>query len=225
MVVRPQAHPKTHRVALRLIRENLSGGVVLDAGCGEGAFTERLSGENYRVIALDIEPRRFRLSGIPLVKGDLNHTLPFESNSFDCIVALEVVEHLDRWGTFIGEAYRILKPNGFFLISLPNILNLSSRLRYLVCGYPSLYSKERLKESPRHIHIALIPTPFLISTAEREGFKLMRIATDRLRRSALLLSPLLPLFYIITKLSSSYDPLVFKQDVVFGRTTLLLFQK
>ena len=223
---KPQAHPATHNVALRLIKEHLpDGAFLLDAGCGEGAFTKRLLDEGYRVVATDIETGRFIPEGVPLVEADLNSTLPFGADTFDGVVALEVVEHLDCWGHFVREAHRILKKSGLFLLSLPNILNLSSRLRYFFCGYPSLYSKARLKESHRRLHIALIPAPFLRTVAEKAGFRAVEFATDRYRRSALTLAPLLPLLFLVSKLTFSYDPSTFKSSLLFGRTLLALFQK
>lgn len=223
---KPQAYPGTHDVALRLIRKHIpEGALLLDAGCGEGAFTKRLINTDYRVVATDIDTERFVPEEVPLVRADLNSALPFEASTFDAVVALEVVEHLDCWGHFVRETHRILKDGGFLLLSLPNILNLSSRLRYFFHGYPSLYSKKRLEEDHRHIHIALIPAPFLRSVAEKTGFRAVEFITDRHRRSALVLTPIIPLMFAASKLTSSYDPITFKGSILFGRTLLALFRK
>ncbi|MCX7702903.1 MAG: class I SAM-dependent methyltransferase [Planctomycetota bacterium] len=225
---KPQALHKTHKVAFALLKEHLpEDSLVLDAGCGEGAFSQRLLSANYRLVALDIFPQRFKLKSVPLVQSDLNSSLPFPDATFDSVIAIEVLEHLYNWHTFFSESCRILKPNGLLLVSLPNILNLSSRLKFLFCGYPSLYSRTRLLSDQSRLHVSLIPAPFLLNTAERIGFSLIRIAGDKLRRSSIILFPLFPFTFIITRLlfPDSYDPLTFKPFLLFSRTLLALFKK
>ncbi len=43
----------------------------------------------------------------------------FESNSFDAIICIHVLEHVDDDKSAIGELYRVLKPGGWALISVP----------------------------------------------------------------------------------------------------------
>ncbi len=44
----------------------------------------------------------------------------FESNTFDGISAIEVIEHVENDGLFIEQAARLLKPGGFLLLTTPN---------------------------------------------------------------------------------------------------------
>ena len=46
--------------------------------------------------------------------------LPFSSDSFDTVVAFEVIEHLEDPVTFIAECARVLRPGGLFIVSTPN---------------------------------------------------------------------------------------------------------
>jgi len=41
-------------------------------------------------------------------------------NSFDCVIAVEVLEHVEEDANFISHAHRVLKPQGWFLMSTPN---------------------------------------------------------------------------------------------------------
>lgn len=45
--------------------------------------------------------------------------IPFESESFDAIICIHVLEHVEKDKTAIGELYRVLKPGGWALISVP----------------------------------------------------------------------------------------------------------
>ena len=45
-------------------------------------------------------------------------TLP--ANSFDCVVAVEVLEHVEKDRDFVREVSRVLKPGGYFLMTTPN---------------------------------------------------------------------------------------------------------
>lgn len=71
--------------------------IVLDAGCGEGFFLERLIQKN--CVGLDISVSRLkraceRVPDADLVLGDLYH-LPFRANLFDCVICCDVLEHLE----------------------------------------------------------------------------------------------------------------------------------
>ena len=60
-----------------------------------------------------------------IIAVDVTHDLnklpyPFESNSFDEILASHVLEHLDRPFSIMTELHRILKPNGLLHIKVPH---------------------------------------------------------------------------------------------------------
>ena len=65
---------------------------------------------------------------------DLNKELDNHDlfNSFDCIIFLETLEHLNRWPEHVLEDIRkLLKPGGCLLLSTPNLVRLSNRIRML----------------------------------------------------------------------------------------------
>jgi SAM-dependent methyltransferase len=93
---------------------------ILDVGCGTGANLEMLSqfGEAEGVDVSDEALEFCRRKNLKVHKG-LAETLPFETESFDVVTALDVVEHLDDDAAGLKEMYRVLKKGGRSLIFVP----------------------------------------------------------------------------------------------------------
>lgn len=100
--------------------ELTTGDKLLDAGCGPGRPTLRMSGENG--VGLDISREQLSLAEervtAKLVQGDMT-TLPFTSDSFDAVIALYSLIHVpvDDHRTVLKEFARVLRPDGTLLVS------------------------------------------------------------------------------------------------------------
>lgn len=112
--------------------QRITGLTVLDLGCGVGYGSKLLARTARQVIAVDVDlyplqygretypdPRIERLQ-IPAIHTDSK--LPFEDDTFDAIVNFEVIEHVpvQDMETYFAEIARVLKPNGFIIMSTPN---------------------------------------------------------------------------------------------------------
>ena len=74
----------------------------------------------------------------PTILHNLNEgKIPVKDNSFDVVTAGEVLEHLINPYKTAREVYRILKPNGIFVLSVPNISSLVNRIKGLFGRLPS----------------------------------------------------------------------------------------
>jgi SAM-dependent methyltransferase len=107
---------------------------VLDLGCRDGALTSAYLDGN-RVVGVDIDRAALAHAdelGIETVWADLDQPLPFEDDSFDVVVAAEVLEHLRFPEQLLSEARRVLVPGGTLIGSVPNCYRLKSRLRFLL---------------------------------------------------------------------------------------------
>lgn len=102
---------------------------VLELGTGNGEFMSELKKRGYDVIGLDILPNKKLLEkGFDIRKYDLNEGLPFKQSSFDVVIGLEVLEHLYNPYEMMKEIKRVLKPNGYAIISMPNTASIFSRI-------------------------------------------------------------------------------------------------
>lgn len=96
---------------------------ILDAGCGTGGMTKKL--EHFgEVTGIDINPvaiKHAQLKNINNLKKASVMDLPFNNNSFDLIVSLDVLYHkmVTDDKKALSEFYRVLKPNGLVLIRVP----------------------------------------------------------------------------------------------------------
>jgi SAM-dependent methyltransferase len=88
---------------------------VLDAGCGPGEFAERMVRElGVEVTALDQSERMVELTrarGIDAVVGDVQ-ALPFDSATFDCVVASWMLYHVPDVDRALREFARVLRARG-----------------------------------------------------------------------------------------------------------------
>ncbi|MFO1431384.1 MAG: class I SAM-dependent methyltransferase [Candidatus Competibacteraceae bacterium] len=104
--------------------------VVLDVGCGRGAYNEDpvlirknlrvLKGKVAKVIGIDIEPdaqENLFLDEFHLIKGD---SWPIDDDSIDLIICDNVLEHIENPGQFFSEVHRVLKNGGYLCIRTPN---------------------------------------------------------------------------------------------------------
>jgi SAM-dependent methyltransferase len=105
------------------------GDRVLEAGCGIGNLTPALL-DRETIVALDVEPSYVRrldqryghLENFSTIRGDLEDPDLFaklESEQFDTVVCVNVLEHLDRPDVAVAGFHRILAPGGRVLILVP----------------------------------------------------------------------------------------------------------
>jgi SAM-dependent methyltransferase len=79
------------------------------------AFSRTVTGLDMSEIALRFSHDR----GIPnLIQAD-GTALPFQSSSFDAIIALDIFEHIEAHQLAFSEALRVLRPGGILVLSVP----------------------------------------------------------------------------------------------------------
>jgi len=104
-----------------------AGTRALDLGCGTGYGAAALAQIALEVVGVDIaeEAVAYAVKNFPLPNATFfqsSATSVAEADaSFDLITAFEIIEHITDWREMLKEARRLLRPNGVFLVSTPNV--------------------------------------------------------------------------------------------------------
>lgn len=126
---------------------------VLDVGCGAGLISNILAEDGYEMHGVDQSPtsvavahRHAPVNGnCRYVAGDA-FALPYEDESFDSVMLLDFLEHVERPDLAIKEAARVLKPGGLMLFYTFN--------RTFIAGLLAVKAVEFIaKDCPKNFHL------------------------------------------------------------------------
>jgi SAM-dependent methyltransferase len=105
-------------------------GRLLDVGCANAQHAISAAGIADVVVGFDHDFKEVRraatvmdsrsIANVALLIGDAEAPFPFESNAFDSVLFLDVIEHLHRRDECLREIHRVLRRNGTLLLSAPN---------------------------------------------------------------------------------------------------------
>lgn len=180
---------------------------ILDIGCGSGALLQRIA-DHYRaqgwnpheyLLGTDMDEGFFQAE-IPFQASELTKPLNFQMRSFDLVIAMEVMEHVRSPYTLLEEIYATLNPGGKLLFSVPNMMTIGSRFRFLFMGRFQHYdgpSSDPADSDSGKGHINPFPIQYWDYGFRYAGFTDIRYRTDRIKRGALLLATLFsPLMWL-----------------------------
>jgi len=108
-----------YQVALPLMRQHLRGEMI-DLGCGDMPFKPLLADRVSVYHSLDLWPR----SGEVTYVGDIGDMAMVPSARYDSAICLEVLEHVPQPFQAACEIYRVLKPGGTVILSVPHLSRL-----------------------------------------------------------------------------------------------------
>jgi SAM-dependent methyltransferase len=132
--------PHRCRVAQMLHFTRTIRGKVLEIGCFNGFVAEKIQQQGEKeVTGIDrLEPalQQAAARGLQTILADVDESpLAFPANYFDGVVMGEVLDYVFDPDAVIAEVYRVLKPAGKLIVTVPNLASLGNRLR-LLYGYP-----------------------------------------------------------------------------------------
>ena len=113
---------------------------VMDLGCGRGGVVELFWRDVTMAVGLDPDApslTEHHTPGLPVIRGRGEH-LPFADQSFDLVVCLWVLEHVQSPQDVLTEVRRVLRPGGHFVFLTPNLHNPLLLLNRLAQALPQL---------------------------------------------------------------------------------------
>jgi methionine biosynthesis protein MetW len=153
----------------------ISKGSVLDVGCGDGLLLAMLKEKEITGEGVDFSDEAIRKcasKGIRATKHDLNGRLPFDDNSFDWVVALDVLEHQHDPLSLLKEMTRISKMH--VVVGVPNFSSLPARLQVLTGRVPE-------NNKPNKGHIYWFNYSVLVNLGKQAGLKLYTYTANTFR--------------------------------------------
>ena len=121
---------------------------VLDAGCGWGTTFLALEADGYRTTGADISGQMLERLDAPqrrLSVCDLTRTVQHEE-TFDAVLAMDVIEHIDDDVAATRQMYRFLRPGGLLLLSVPALPELYGEFD-AIQAHRRRYTAETLKHT------------------------------------------------------------------------------
>ncbi len=98
---------------------------LLDIGCGDGSIMEIAIDRYEEIHGCDISLNALseaKEMGMLSLCADLNEGyVPYKDDSFECVTALEFLEHMINPLRILAEIKRVLKPSGRLVLTTPNI--------------------------------------------------------------------------------------------------------
>lgn len=150
-----------------VLKEIKSKEKVLDLGCNDGGLTDKIAKRGNEVLGVDlprvIEIAKKKYPSLKFLAFDLSQEFPWGDNSFDLIVAPEIIEHMVDDILFLKRCYRVLKKGGRLILTTPNMAYVRTRMRLL---------RGKYSEGETHIHQYTFAT--LRRRLEECGFKIIK---------------------------------------------------
>ncbi len=165
----------------RLVETHVPAGArVLDVGCGDGGTAGQvLLEQGCEYAGVDISEnavRHARERGFDARLVDDAASLPFEPDSFDAVLAIEVLEHLFLPHLVVAEVHRVLKPKGIFVLSVPNVTYWRRRLDLAILGRWNPFGDDLSVEQPwRDPHIRFFNPASMRRLLTLAGFRHVKV--------------------------------------------------
>lgn len=139
---------------------------ILDIGCGTGKMLDELAPFGH-VVGADFAPEALQFCvtrgvGADLARADARR-LPFADASFDVVTAMDIVEHIDDDKAASCEIFRVLKPGGRLLVTVPAFPSLWSEHDEALHHYRR-YTVPRLKDLFQRVGLAVDKVSYTVTT-------------------------------------------------------------
>lgn len=204
---------RLHQTIASEIPKNVKN--ILDVGCGNAWVAKNFCPKGVAVCSFDISPVntskalvKYPFDNHFAVVGDAYH-LPFRPNSFDCIIASEIIEHVPNPEKFIESLLGVLKPGGSLIITTPY----NEQINYYLCIHCNC-------PTPQHAHIHSFTKKKMLAISPIDKVKSYKIYTFG-NKALIMLRTHMILKYVHQKIWKIIDKLASK---IIKKPTRILFK-
>jgi len=219
----------------KLIKKTGKKGNLIDIGGGFGRLASFLASDFNQILLVDQSEillkeagkRLKKFKNIKLKKGNCLK-LPAKKETFDIALIVRVIHHLEDPEKAFSEAYRVLKPGGFFILEFANKIHFLARIKAFLKG--DLNFCQSLKPAEKRSQEAIKKKMIVFcnhhpkkiqQTLEKQGFQIVeKLSTSNCRFS--ILKKVLPISFLL-KIESLLQPCLAK--IYFGPSIYFLAKK
>ena len=141
-------HQHKRAIAKQILEQLVpSPGKVLDVGAGGGKLLSELQKKGWQSSGVDLEPKaklQSQKRNLNIQIADATKKIPFETDYFDAVFAVDSLEHMKNDRKALEEMKRVTKPGGVIYLSAPAYPVLFSYWDKML-GHYRRYSKENLE--------------------------------------------------------------------------------
>jgi 2-polyprenyl-3-methyl-5-hydroxy-6-metoxy-1,4-benzoquinol methylase len=101
---------------------NTNKGVILDVGCGTGAFLNNMQQAGWQITGLEPDANAIKTANslYKIAPKSPEELFLLPSNSFDAITMWHVLEHVHDLNGYFKRFFELLNPGGYLIIAVPN---------------------------------------------------------------------------------------------------------
>lgn len=140
-------HKHKRAIAEQILEESKpSKGKVLDVGVGGGKLLSELQKKGWQSSGIDLElkaKQQSRKRSLNIQIADATNKIPFKTDYFDAVFAVDSLEHMKSDRKALKEMKRVIKPDGVIYLSVPAYPALFSYWDKML-GHYRRYSRENL---------------------------------------------------------------------------------
>jgi len=146
---------------------------VLDVGCARGYLGEKIKRLGNYVAGVEISDKAAQEARKVLNRVDvfdIEQDWPdiLGGNQFDLVILAEILEHVFDPAEVLKSVYRVLKLDGFAVITTPNFMTWTNRARFLFGNFE--YQDQGMFDFG---HIRFFTYPYLEKVLKESGFEII----------------------------------------------------
>lgn len=133
---------------------------VLDIASGSGYGSAILAEKAKKIYGVDVDAdsvayarKNYKKDNVEFIEGSAE-AIPLDDNSVDVVVTFETIEHIQDYKKFLDEIKRVLRPDGFAIVSTPNDIEFPEGNHFHLHEFKQKELDDLLKQYFKNVHFS-----------------------------------------------------------------------